>query len=218
MAAVLCKGLQEEGYVVTLAPDGPTGLSFAQSSSFDGIVLDVMLPGYDGFEMARRLRRASNQTPILFLTARDAISDVVTGLDLGGDDYLSKPFSFEILLARVRALTRRGAAPTPVQLQIADLVLDSGTREVTRGGQRITLTRREFVLLEALMRNKERVVDRSTLIDTVWGSEKDIESNTLDVFIRLLRSKVDRAHTPKLIQTVRGVGYCIRVEPEAHSS
>ncbi len=214
MAGVLRKGLEEEGYVVTLAHDGATGLGYAQADSFDAIVLDVMLPGQDGFEIARRLRQARDQTPILFLTARDSVADVVNGLNLGGDDYLAKPFSFDVLLARVRALTRRGPAPHPVQLRVADLVLDSGTHEVTRADRRIVLTPKEFVLLETLMRNTGRVVDRDSLIGSVWGFEKDIESNTLDVFIRLLRGKVDQGHTHKLIHTVRGVGYCVRTDAE----
>ncbi len=212
MASVLRKGLEEEGYVVTLACDGPTGLGYAQADSFDAIVLDVMLPGLDGFEIARRLRQARNQTPVLFLTAKDSVDDVVNGLNLGGDDYLPKPFSFEILLARVRALTRRGPAPHPVRLQVEDLVLDASTHEVTRGGRQIPLTPKEFVLLEVLMRNAGRVVDRDSLIGSVWGFEKDVESNTLDVFIRLLRGKVDQGSSTKLIQTIRGVGYCVRRE------
>lgn len=214
LASVLRRGLEEEGYVVTLAHEGAIGLSYAEAGSFDGIVLDVMLPGLDGFQIGRRLRTGGNRTPILFLTAKDAIADVVEGLDLGGDDYLTKPFSFEILLARLRALTRRGPATQPVRLEVADLVLDAETRVVTRAGQRISLTRKEFALLETLMRNTGRVVDRDRLIDTVWGFERDIESNTLDVFIRLLRAKVDRGYRHKLIQTVRGVGYCVRTEAD----
>jgi DNA-binding response OmpR family regulator len=177
---------------------------------FDGIILDVMLPGLDGFEIARRIRQARNQTPILYLTAKDSVDDVVNGLNLGGDDYLPKPISFEILLARVRALTRRGPSPHPVRLQVEDLVLDTSTREVIRGKRRITLTPKEFALLEVLMRNAGRAVDRDSLIDSVWGFEKDVESNTLDVFIRLLRGKVDQGGSTKLIQTIRGVGYCVR--------
>jgi DNA-binding response OmpR family regulator len=214
MADVLRKGLEEEGYAVTVARDGTTGLSYAQSGGFDGIVLDVMLEGLNGFDLARRLRHERNQTPILFLTAKDSIQDVVEGLNLGGDDYLTKPFSFEILLARLRALTRRGPAAQPVRLQVADLVLDLGTREVRRGNDRITLTKKEFSLLETLMRRPGHVVDRESLISAVWGFERDIESNTLDAFIRLLRGKVDQGRTPKLIQTIRGVGYCVRPEAE----
>jgi DNA-binding response OmpR family regulator len=210
MASVLRRGLEEEGFVVTLAHDGPAGLAYAQADVFDAMVLDVMLPSLDGFEVARRLRNGRNQTPILFLTAKDSVSDVVNGLDLGGDDYLPKPFSFEILLARVRALTRRGPAPIPVRLQVDDLVLDSSTHEVRRGNRRLVLTPKEYVLLETLMRSAGRVVDRDSLIGSVWGLEKDIESNTLDVFIRLVRGKVDQGASAKLIHTIRGVGYCLR--------
>jgi len=212
MADVLRKGLEEEGYVVTLARDGTTGLSYARAGGFDGIVLDVMMQGLNGFDLARRLRHEHNQTPILFLTAKDSIQDVVEGLNLGGDDYLTKPFSFEILLARLRALTRRGPAAQSVRLQVADLVLDLGMHEVKRGNERITLTKKEFSLLETLMRRPGHVVDRDSLINAVWGFEKDIENNTLDAFIRLLRAKVDQGRTPKLIQTIRGVGYCVRPE------
>jgi len=212
MADVLRKGLEEEGYAVTVARDGTTGLSYAQSGGFDGIVLDVMLEGLNGFDLARRLRHERNQTPILFLTAKDSIQDVVEGLNLGGDDYLTKPFSFEILLARLRALTRRGPAAQPVRLQVADLVLDLGTREVRRGNDRITLTKKEFSLLETLMRRPGHVVDRESLISAVWGFERDIESNTLDAFMRLLRGKIELPGESKLLQTVRGVGYSLRAE------
>lgn len=215
MADLLRKGLEEEGCAVTIAADGPTGLEYAQSSDFDVIVLDVMLPLMDGFEVARRLRARQNRTPILILTARDAAPDVVKGLNLGADDYVTKPFSFEILLARVRAVARRGPIAQPVRLRVADLVLDLGTHEAIRGGESIPLTKTEFSLLEVLMRRPGQVVERTALIESVWGFEKDIESNTLDVFISLLRSKVDGGKRPKLIQTVRGVGFSLRAGREA---
>lgn len=210
MADLLKKGFEEEGYVVTVALDGPTGLAIARAGEFELIMLDVMMPGIDGFEVAKRLRGAGDQTPILMLTARDASTDIVQGLDLGADDYLTKPFSFEVLLARVRALLRRGSAVTLPKLTIATLTLDPATRAVFRGPDPLTLTRTEFNLLELLMRRAGQVVPRDTLIEAVWGHERDIESNTLDVFIRLLRAKVEDAAGPGLIQTVRGVGYSIR--------
>ena len=212
MAELLRKGLEEEGYVVAVALDGPTGLAMARSGSFELILLDVMLPGMDGFAVARRLRSDGISTPILMLTARDATPDIVQGLDLGADDYLTKPFSFEVLLARIRALLRRGPAPAPAQLQLGTLRLDPAAHEVYRSEERISLTRTEFQLLEFLMRRPGQVVPRSTLIEAVWGYDRDIESNTLDAFIRLLRAKLEVKDGPRMLQTVRGVGYAIREE------
>jgi DNA-binding response OmpR family regulator len=212
MAELLRKGLEEEGYVVATALDGLTGLAMARASSFELILLDIMLPGLDGLSIARRLRGDGISTPILMLTARDATPDIVQGLDLGADDYLTKPFSFEILLARIRALLRRGPAPLPAQLQIGTLKLDPAAHEVYQGEERIALTRTEFQLLEFLMRRAGKVVPRATLIEAVWGYDRDIESNTLDAFIRLLRTKLEGKDGPRLIQTVRGVGYAIREE------
>jgi two-component system response regulator MprA len=210
MAELLRKGLEEEGYVVAVALDGPTGLATARSSSFELIVLDIMLPGMNGFQIARHLRSQGISTPILMLTARDDTPDIVQGLDLGADDYLTKPFSFEVLLARIRALLRRGPAPVAAQLRIGSLKLDPAARAVFRGEERVPLTRTEFHLLEFLMRRSGQVVPRGTLIEAVWGYDREIESNTLDAFIRLLRSKVEGKDGPRLIQTVRGVGYVIR--------
>ncbi len=212
MAELLRQGLEEEGHSVVLAANGRDGLAMAESHPFDAIVLDVMLPGLDGFSVARKLRAARNQTPILMLTARDATHDIVEGLNLGADDYLVKPFSFEVLLARLRAVSRRGAIAQPPVLQVADLSLNPAAREVTRGGRRIALTRTEYGLLELLMKRAGRVVTRENLIESVWGFESDVRSNTLDAFIRLLRDKVDTEGETKLIQTVRGVGYCLRAE------
>jgi DNA-binding response OmpR family regulator len=211
MAELLRQGLEEEGHSVMLAGNGRDGLAMAESHLFDAIVLDVMLPGLDGFSVARKLRAARNQTPILMLTARDATHDVVQGLNLGADDYLVKPFSFEVLLARLRAVSRRGAIAQPPILQVADLTLNPSVREVERGGRRIALTRTEFGLLELLMKRAGRVVTRENLIESVWGFDSEVRSNTLDAFIRLLRDKVDAGGERKLIQTVRGVGYCLRV-------
>jgi two-component system response regulator MprA len=212
MAELLRKGLEEEGYVVAVALDGPTGLAMARASSFELILLDIMLPGMDGFSIARRLRSEGNSTPILMLTARDATPDVVQGLDLGADDYLTKPFSFEILLARIRSLFRRGPAAHSAQLQIGQLCLDPAAHQVYQGRERITLTKTEFHLLEFLMRRAGQVVPRATLIEAVWGYDRDIVSNTLDAFIRLLRAKLEGGDGPRLIHTVRGVGYSIREE------
>jgi len=197
-----------------LAADGPAGLAMAQSNEFDLILLDVMLPGLDGFGVARRLRADGLRTPILMLTARDASPDIVRGLDLGADDYLTKPFSFEVLLARIRALLRRGPATQDLQLEVGPIRLDPSSREVSRAEESVTLTRTEFLLLEFLMRRAGQVVPRATLIEGVWGYNRDVESNTLDAFIRLLRSKVEGETGAKLIHTVRGVGYVIRVGGE----
>jgi DNA-binding response OmpR family regulator len=212
MAELLRQGLEEEGHTVLLAPDGRQGLAMAETYSFDVIVLDVMLPGMDGFTVAKKLRGARNQTPILMLTARDATPDVIQGLNLGADDYLVKPFSFDVLLARLRAVSRRGPIPQPVLLQVVDLSLNPASREVSRGRRRISLTRTEYSLLELLMRRAGRVVARDSLIEAVWGFDSEVRNNTLDAFIRLLRDKVDTIGESKLIHTVRGVGYCLREE------
>jgi DNA-binding response OmpR family regulator len=211
MADLLRQGLTEEGHRITVSGDGREGLGLAETGGFDLIVLDVMLPGLDGFQVARQLRGKRNQTPILMLTARDAARDIVEGLDLGADDYLTKPFSFEVLLARVRAVGRRGPIPQPVCLEAAGIAMNQSTREVRRGGRRIELTRTEFAILEVLLRNAGRVVTRDTLIESVWGGASDIESNTLDAFVRLLRGKIEDSG---LIRTIRGVGYSLRTEGE----
>ncbi len=212
MAQLLRQGLEEEGHSVVVAGNGKDGLAMAESHPFDAIVLDVMLPEMDGFTVARKLRAARNQTPILMLTARDTSHDLIEGLNIGADDYLVKPFSFDVLLARLRAVSRRGAIPQPVPLQVQDLTLNPASREVIRHGRRISLTRTEYSLLELLMRRSGRVVPRESLIEAVWGFDSDVRSNTLDAFIRLLRDKVDSAAEAKLIHTVRGVGYCVRGE------
>ncbi|MDQ1471826.1 MAG: hypothetical protein QOJ99_3306, partial [Bryobacterales bacterium] len=204
--------LAEEGHQVILARDGVEGFEIACASAFDVIVLDVMLPRMDGIAITRRLRELRNQTPVLLLTARDAASDVVLGLDCGADDYLTKPFPFDVLLARLRSVSRRGAIPRPVLLELADLRLDPASRRVTRGTDTLTLTPREFSLLELLLRNTGRVIGRETILESVWGYGCDVGENTLEAFVRLLRLKVD-TREPKLIHTVRGIGYVMR-EPE----
>jgi DNA-binding response OmpR family regulator len=213
MAAVLKKGLEAENHRVTLAYDGRTGLELAGTSKFDVVVLDLMLPEIDGFEVARRLRNERNQTPILMLTARDAVPDIVKGLDVGADDYLTKPFSFEVFLARLRSVARRGSAPRPTVLQVDDLVLNPASHQVRRGEREVHLSPTEFRLLELLMRRSGRVVPRDSIVEAVWDFDHEVEENTLDTFIRLLRSKVDREHDRKLIQTIRGIGYTIRESP-----
>jgi two-component system response regulator MprA len=210
MAGLLQKGLEEEGYGAAVAQDGVRGLESALSHAFDVVILDVMLPGIDGVEITRRLRAAKNAVPILMLTGRDANTDIVRGLDAGADDYLTKPFSFEVLLARIRALARRTAGAPHNQLRFRDLVMDVEAHEVRRAGSLAQLTRTEFAILECLLRRAGRVVPRDALIQDVWGYDRDVESNTLDVFMRLLRTKVDAPGRPRLIQTVRGIGYALR--------
>jgi len=214
MAELLRKGLEEEGHTVVCAVDGVEGLELSTSYDFDMIILDVMIPKLDGYELAKRLRTDKVSTPILMLTAKDSVQDIVKGLDLGADDYLTKPFSFNELLARLRAVKRRALVPQPTMFKVDDLSLDPATREVSRGGVRLVLTRTEYSLLERLMGRAGKVVPRRLLIESVWGFEREIEDNTLDVFVRLLRTKVDGNGQQKLIHTVRGVGYVIRVEPQ----
>lgn len=212
MAGLLRQGLTEEGHSVTVAYDGGEGLALAETGAFDLIVLDVMLPKLDGLAVVRRLRAGHVQTPVLLLTARDSAHDIVTGLNLGADDYLTKPFSFEVLVARVAAVGRRGPVIQPPVFQVADLTLDPGLRVLRRGGRQVALTKTEYALLELLMRNAGRVVTRERLMDTVWGTAESVENNTLDAFVRLLRAKVDVAGEPKLIHTVRGFGYSLHAE------
>lgn len=214
MTELLRRGLQEEGHVVSVALEGRAGLDLAESYQFDVIVLDWMLPGLEGLELARRLRKSGNATSILMLTARDAVPDVVKGLDAGADDYLTKPFSFAEFIARLRALGRRSATLVPsARLEIADLALDPEMRQVFRGRHEIHLTPTEYRLLEFLMRRSGRPASRRAIVEAVWGLEADVEENTLDAFVRLLRAKVDQGHKHRLIHTVRGFGYCIREEP-----
>jgi DNA-binding response OmpR family regulator len=210
MAHLLKVGLEEENHIISLTFDGPSGLELARSCDFDVILLDVMLPKLDGFEVARRLRADGNRTPILMLTARDNVPDVVKGLDLGADDYLTKPFSFAVLLARLRAASRRKYDQPSSVLRVADLELDRATRAVTRAKREINLTATEFRLLEFLMRRPGVVVSRNTIVDAVWGFDDEVNDNTVDAFIRLLRRKVDDPYEMKLIKTVRGVGYSLR--------
>ena len=213
MAELLRRGLEEENHSASVAFDGREALELAELSEYDALVLDLMLPVVDGFEVARRLRKSGNQTPILMLTARDAVPDIVKGLDLGADDYLTKPFAFDEFLARLRTVARRGSSPRPTMLRVADLELNPATRQVFRGGREIFLTPTEYRLLEVLLRRAGRVVPRHVIVEAVWNLEDDIEENTLDAFVRLLRGKVDKGFKQKLIHTQRGSGYCLRASP-----
>jgi DNA-binding response OmpR family regulator len=207
MAEVLSKTLTEEGHQVVIARDGREAFEIALYSPFDVIVLDVMLPVMSGTAVARKLRETRNQTPILMLTARDSSADIVTGLDSGADDYLTKPFSIDILLARLRAVSRRGVIARPICLEISDVRLDPASHSVTRDGVAVSLTPREYRLLELLMRNPGRAISRDTILESVWGFDSGVNENTLEVFMRLLRGKIGE---PKLIHTVRGFGYLMR--------
>ncbi|MCC6959342.1 MAG: response regulator transcription factor [Dehalococcoidia bacterium] len=215
LATAVRRVLNDEGYATDWSADGADGLSRASSGEYDVVLLDVMLPSYDGYEIARRLRRDGATVPILMLTARDGIQDRVRGLDAGADDYLVKPFALAELLARVRALSRRakmGAAAETQILTVGDLELDIPAREARRGSRRIELTAREFALLETLMRHPGQVMSRSQLLDSVWSYDSTTESNVVDIYIHYLRNKIDRGFDRKLIRTARGMGYAIRAD------
>ena len=215
MAEVLQTSLEEENYSVSVAFDGNAGLDLTETDRFDLIVLDVMLPGMNGWDFTRRLRAAQRTVPILMLTACDTSSDVVQGLDCGADDYLTKPFALDVLFARLRALARRSSASNSSVLKVADLVLDTTARRAFRGSRAIALTTTEFMLLEVLMRNFGRVSTRETILTAVWGSVPTVEENTLDAFIRLLRRKIDWDEPVKLIHTLRGRGYSLETNEAA---
>jgi DNA-binding response OmpR family regulator len=212
IGALLRQGLEEENHTVTLTANGLEGLHAAETCNFDAVVLDIMLPGIDGIEVARRLRARGSQVPILMLTARDSPADVVKGLDAGADDYLTKPFSFEVLLARLRAIARRAPRKLVKTLEVDDLTLDPASHDVSRGARKIDLTPTEFRILEFLMRRAGRACSRSAMIEAVWGFNQDVESNTVDAFIKLLRGKIETGRERKLIHTVRGYGYIMREE------
>lgn len=214
MAALLKRGLEEEGHAVDVAPSGSQAVWLATENPYDVIVLDVMLPDFDGFEVCRKLRRNGQWAPVLMLTARDAVEDRVAGLDTGADDYLTKPFSFAELLARVRALSRRGVVERPSVLQVGDLTLDPANHKVARSGRAINLTSKEFALLEYFMRHPGEVLSRTRLIEHVWDFAYEGDSNVVDVYIRYLREKIDRPFGAKSIDTVRGAGYRLREPPE----
>jgi heavy metal response regulator len=210
VASFIRKGMEEEGYAVDVAADGETGLQMGLDRLHDLVILDVMLPEKPGFQVVRELRQAKVATPVLMLTSRDTIEDKVQGLDAGADDYLTKPFAFAELLARVRALLRRGSDARAPKLQVADLILDPATRSVSRAGQPITLTNREFALLEYLMRNTGRVLSRTMIADHVWDYNFDSGTNVIDVYVNYLRKKIDADRELKLLHTVRGAGYVLK--------
>ncbi len=208
-AAYLRKGLLEQGYVIDLAENGEDGLDLARSSDYDLVILDVMLPKRDGWSVISELRRSGKQTPVLFLTARDAIQERVKGLEMGADDYLVKPFAFSELLARVRTILRRGPTRQPEKLRIADLEIDPARHKATRAGKRLDLTPKEFLLLSLFARRPGEVLSRTLIAEQVWDMNFDSGTNVVDVHVRRLRSKVDDPFPQKLIHTVRGVGYVL---------
>jgi two-component system, OmpR family, response regulator len=210
MASLIRRGLVEEGYATDVTPRGEDAVWMAEAHPYDVVVLDVMLPGLSGFEACRRLRNAGVWTPVLMLTARDAVDDRVAGLDAGADDYLTKPFSFAELLARLRALARRGGVERPARLAVGDLVLDPATRQAWRGATEIHLSPKEFALLEAFMRRPGQVLSRLQLIEHAWDFAYENRSNVVDVYVRYLREKIDRSFGTDSIETVRGVGYRFR--------
>jgi DNA-binding response OmpR family regulator len=213
MAGLLKRGLEEEGYAVDTAPDGKEAVWLGSENDYDAVILDVMLPDFDGFEVCRRLREAGRWSPVLMLTARDAVGDRVSGLDAGADDYLTKPFSFAELLARLRALIRRGAKERPAILTNGDLKLDPSTRRAERDGTTVELTSKEFALLEYFMRHPGELLSRTRLIEHVWDFAYAGDSNVVDVYVRYLREKIDRPFGRDTIETVRGSGYRLREEP-----
>jgi DNA-binding response OmpR family regulator len=210
VARLVARGLTEAGHRVDLAADGDEGLARAESGAYDLIVLDVMLPELSGIEVAREVRKARVRTPILMLTARDAVPDRVLGLDAGADDYLTKPFALEELLARVRAMGRRAAESMDEVLQVGDLKLDIPRHEARRGDRVVELTAKELELLAYLMRNAGRVLTRSQIVDHVWGYDSEATSNVVEIYIHYLRDKIDRGVPRPLIRTIRGVGYTVK--------
>jgi heavy metal response regulator len=213
IAAFIKRGLEEESYAVDVAYDGEEALDWAAVVDYDLIVLDVLMPKKDGLQVCRELRTQGSRVPILMLTARDAIEDRVRGLDSGADDYLVKPFAFQELLARIRALWRRGGEVKSTRLQVGDLVLDTVTHRADRGGRVIELTAREYALLEFLMRHPGQALSRTQIAEHVWDYDFFATSNVVDVYVRYLRRKIDQGFEIKLIKTVRGVGYKIEAEP-----
>ena len=212
LGELLGRGLREEGYAADVADRGETALWMAQAVDYDAIVLDVMLPGVDGLDVCRRLRRDGVWTPVLMLTARDAIEDRVSGLDTGADDYLTKPFSFDELLARLRALVRRAPAERPAVLEVGDLHLDPASHRAWRGDHELDLSAKEFALLEVFMRRAGVALTRNQLLDGAWDLAFESRSNVVDVYVRYLRQKIDRPFGTDSIETVRGVGYRLRKE------
>jgi len=212
VASFIRRALEEESYAVDVCADGAGGLELARSGSYDLVILDLMLPEMPGLEVLKALRKDKLSVPVLILTARSEVDQKVKGLDAGADDYLTKPFAIEELLARARALLRRGGGEAAGLLQVDDLILNPATREVTRGGRRIELTTKEYALLEYLMRNAGRVLTRPMIAEHVWNLDFDTFTNVIDVYVNYLRNKVDRGWDRKLIQTVRGSGYTLKAD------
>jgi len=212
VANFIKKGLEEEHYAVDTAYDGEMGLYMAEVNEYDLIVLDLMIPKIDGLEVLKRIRGSKNNVPILVLTARDSVEDIVKGLDYGCDDYLTKPFEFIVFLARIRALLRREKIDKEPLLKIADLSLSLVTHKVTRKGKEIELTSKEYALLEYFMRNPDKVLTRTMISEHVWDYHFDSMTNVIDVYVNYLRKKIDKDFEPKLIQTIRGVGYIMKRE------
>ena len=212
VAGFIKKGLEEEGYAIDVALDGSEGLLMALDGVHDLIILDINLPKLDGLRVLQEFRQNQGKTPVLLLTVRAAIEDKVLGLDTGADDYLTKPFSFQELLARIRALLRRRVEAAPPLIQVADLTLDPARRVVSRGTEKIDLSTKEFALLDYFMRNPGRVLTRTMIAEHVWDYDFDPMSNIIDVYVNYLRKKIDAGREPKLLQTVRGVGYVMQVE------
>ena len=210
----VAKGLKEQAYAVDVASSGPEALEQAEINPYDLIILDVMLPGMSGYEICRKLREAGQRVPVLMLTARDAVEDRVAGLDHGADDYLTKPFEFRELLARMRALLRRPAELKPAQLSVADLTLDTATQTARRAGRAIPLTHKEYALLEFLVRNAGRVVGRAEIAEHVWDDQFDPFSNLIEVYVNRLRRKIDAAKEIPLLHTRRGAGYLLAIEDQ----
>lgn len=212
IASSLRRGLAAEGHTVDVAGDGGEALWYAEEQRYDVIVLDLMLPVLNGIEVCRRLREREDWTPVLMLTARDAAGDMVRGLDVGADDYVTKPFDFDVLLARLRSLARRTVAERPVVMSCGDIELDPATREVRRAGQRVDVSSREFALLELLIRNRGLVISKAQMLDAVWGFDFEGDPNVVEVYVGRLRRKIDRPFGSEAIETVRGAGYRLRGE------
>ncbi|MDA8307219.1 MAG: response regulator transcription factor [Deltaproteobacteria bacterium] len=216
IAQFVTDGLQQAGFVVDRAADGETGFDLASTESYDAAVIDIMLPKLDGLTLIEQLRHQNIHTPVIILSAKQSVADRVKGLQTGSDDYLTKPFAFAELLARVQALIRRGAAPVQAsRLTVGDLTMDLLTREVTREGRKIDLNPREFTLLEYLMRNVGRVVSKTMILDQVWGYHFDPQTNVVDVLVCRLRNKIDKGFNDKMTHTIRGVGYVLKLSDQS---